>query len=56
MKDEREKERLDRYHVEAYQWAPDSRHLLFDSAGQLWYFSLENGTGIQITSNPDRFQ
>jgi dipeptidyl-peptidase 4 len=53
LKDEREKERLTRYHVEAYQWAPDSKHLLFNSQGQLWYFSLENGTAIQITSDPD---
>ena len=53
LKDEREKERLTRYHVEAYQWAPDSQHLLFNSQGQLWYFSLDSGTGIQITSNPD---
>ncbi|HEX4485247.1 MAG TPA: DPP IV N-terminal domain-containing protein, partial [Terriglobales bacterium] len=53
MKDEREKERLNRYHVEDYQWAPDSKHLMFDSEGQLWYFTLENGTGVQITSNPD---
>jgi dipeptidyl-peptidase-4 len=53
LKDEREKERLTRYHVEAYQWAPDSQHLLFNSQGQLWYFSLDNGTGVQLTSNPD---
>ena len=53
LKDEREKERVTRYHVQAYQWAPDSNHLLFNSQGQLWYFSLENGTAVQITSNPD---
>ncbi len=27
--DEREKERVTRYRVAAYQWAPDSKHLLF---------------------------
>src|SRR5215471_20954437 len=34
VKNEREKERLTRYHVAAYLWAPDSKHLLFDSQGQ----------------------
>ena len=53
LKDEREKERVTRYQVEAYQWAPDSHHLLFNSQGQLWFFSLENGTGVQLTGNPD---
>jgi hypothetical protein len=33
VKDEREKERLTRYHVAAYLWAPDSKHLIFDSQG-----------------------
>ncbi len=51
--DEREKERVTRYRVAAYQWAPDSKHLLFDSHGQLWYYSLENGTAVQLTSSPD---
>ena len=32
----------------AYQWAPDSRHLLFDSNGRLWMYDLSNGTGLQI--------
>ena len=41
--DEREKERVTRYHVAAYSWAPDSKHLLFDSQGQLWYYSLDTG-------------
>jgi dipeptidyl-peptidase-4 len=50
IKDEREKERVTRYHVAAYDWAPDSRHLLFDSQGQLWLYTIENGTAIQITS------
>ena len=51
--DEREKERLSRYHVAAYTWAPDSRHLLFDAQGQLWYYSLETGTAVQLTASPD---
>ena len=34
-------------------WSPDSKHLLFDSQGQLWYFSLDTGTAVQLTSSPD---
>jgi dipeptidyl-peptidase-4 len=51
--DEREKERVSRYHVAAYQWSPDSKHLLFDTLGQLWYYSLSTGTAVQLTSSPD---
>jgi dipeptidyl-peptidase 4 len=51
--DEREKERMQRYHVAAYTWSPDSQHLLFDSQGQLWYYSLDTGTAVQLTSYPD---
>lgn len=51
--DEREKERVTRYHVAAYSWSPDSKHLLFDSQGQLWYYTLETGTAVQLTSSPD---
>ena len=51
--DEREKERLTRYSVAAYHWAPDSRHILFDSHGQLWLYSLETGTAVQFTSSPE---
>lgn len=53
IKDEREKERVTRYHVAAYIWSPDSKHLLFDSQGQLWYFDLGTGTGVQLTSSAD---
>lgn len=53
IKDEREKERLTRYSVAAYHWAPDSKHILFDSHGQLWLYSLESGTDVQFTSNPE---
>ena len=53
MHDEREIERVTRYHVAAYSWAPDSKHLLFDSQGQLWYYSLDTGTAVQITSSPE---
>ncbi|HEV2398427.1 MAG TPA: DPP IV N-terminal domain-containing protein [Candidatus Sulfotelmatobacter sp.] len=53
VKNEREKERLTRYHVAAYLWAPDSKHLLFDSQGQLWLYDLGNDTAVQFTSAPD---
>jgi dipeptidyl-peptidase-4 len=53
VKNEREKERLTRYHVAAYLWAPDSKHLIFDSQGQLWLYDLGNGTARQLTSASD---
>jgi dipeptidyl-peptidase-4 len=53
VKDEREKERLTRYHVAEYMWASDSKHLLFDSQGQLWLYTIENGTAVQVTSKPE---
>jgi dipeptidyl-peptidase 4 len=53
IRDEREKERVTRYHVAAYQWAPDSKHLLFSSNGQLWLYDLDSGTALQFTSSPD---
>jgi dipeptidyl-peptidase-4 len=53
VKDEREKERLTRYHVAAYLWSPDSKHLIFDSQGQLWLFDLTTSTAVQFTSAPD---
>ena len=53
IKDEREKERLTRYHVAAYLWAPDSKHLIFDSNGQLWLFDLASNTAVQFTSASD---
>jgi dipeptidyl-peptidase 4 len=56
IKDEREKERVTRYHVAAYTWSPDSKHLLFDSQGQLWYYDLKTGTAVQLTSSPDASQ
>jgi dipeptidyl-peptidase 4 len=52
VKDEREKERLTRYHVAAYLWSPDSKHLIFDSQGQLWLFDMASGTAVQFTSAP----
>jgi dipeptidyl-peptidase 4 len=53
VKNEREKERLTRYHVAAYLWAPDSKHLIFDSQGQLWLYDLATETAVQFTSAGD---
>jgi dipeptidyl-peptidase-4 len=53
IKDERQKEAAQRYSIAAYHWSPDSKHLLFDALGQLWYYSLESGTAVQVTSSAD---
>jgi len=53
VKNEREQERLTRYHVAAYLWAPDSKHLIFDSQGQLWLYDLGSETAVQFTSASD---
>ena len=53
VKNEREKERLTRYHVAAYLWGPDSKHLIFDSQGQLWLYDLGTETAVQFTSAGD---
>ena len=52
-KDERQKEAMQRYAVAAYHWSPDSKHLLFDSLGRLWLYSLETGTAVQLTTSAD---
>jgi dipeptidyl-peptidase 4 len=53
IKNERERERVTRYHVAAYVWAPDSKRLLFDAHGQLWLFDLATSTAVQFTSASD---
>jgi dipeptidyl-peptidase 4 len=53
IKNEREKERIQRYSVAGYQWAPDSKHLLFDAKGQLWLYTLDTGTAVQLTSDSE---
>jgi len=45
---ETDRDHRERYNMAAYQWSPDSAHLMFDSNGRLWYYDLKNGTGIQI--------
>jgi len=53
VKNERERERLTRYQVAPYVWAPDSKHLIFDSQGQLWLYDLATATAVQFTSGSD---
>ncbi len=47
---ERDRDHRERYNMASYQWAPDSKHLLFDSNGALWLYDLRSGTGVQIGS------
>jgi dipeptidyl-peptidase 4 len=53
IKDERKQEAATRYSIAAYHWAPDSKKLLFDSMGQLWLYTLDTGTAVQLTSSND---
>lgn len=53
IKSEIQRENAARYGVAAYQWAPDSEHLLFDANGQLWLYDLGNETAFAMTSSPD---
>jgi dipeptidyl-peptidase-4 len=52
IREERTRDNRLRYKVAAYHWAPDSRHILFDALGQLWYYSLSTGTAIHLTASP----
>lgn len=45
---EQDKDHRERYGEASYTWAPDSRHLLFDSNGRLWIYDLTNGIGVQV--------
>jgi dipeptidyl-peptidase-4 len=47
---ERDRNNRSRYKEANYTWVPDSKHLLFDSNGQLWFFDLGTKTGLQIAS------
>lgn len=49
LKDERKTER--RHTVGGYQWAPDSSHLLFDANGQLWLYSTDSRTAVNVSSS-----
>jgi dipeptidyl-peptidase-4 len=45
---EQDKDHRERYKMASYFWAPDSKHLVFDSNGRLWVYDLGNGTGVEI--------
>jgi len=45
---EQDRDHRERYKMADYEWAPDSRHLLFDAAGRLWLYDLGNGIGVQV--------
>jgi dipeptidyl-peptidase 4 len=45
---ETDRDHRERYKMAAYQWGPDSMHLMFDSNGRLWIYDLRNGTGVQV--------
>jgi dipeptidyl-peptidase-4 len=53
FRDDRERERVTRYHAAEYLWSSDSTHLLFSPRGQLWLYDVDSGTGVQFTSDPD---
>ncbi len=53
LQSEQQKEAATRYGIAGYHWSPDSQHLLFDSQGQLWLYSLASGTATQLTSVTD---
>ena len=48
---ERKREYRARYDVPAYQWAPDSNGLLFETTGQLWFYDLRGGRSTQLTAS-----
>lgn len=53
MTDDRARDNRARYGVAAYQWAPDSKGILFNRNGNLWYFNLNTNTGKLITRAND---
>jgi dipeptidyl-peptidase-4 len=48
---EQGRDHRERYGMANYIWAPDSKHLMFDSNGSLWIYDLSNGTGVNIGSS-----
>ena len=51
--DERGRERRRRYAVASYLWSPDSKSLLFTSAGSLFLYELESGRARELTPGLD---
>ncbi|HEX6770763.1 MAG TPA: alpha/beta fold hydrolase [Acidobacteriaceae bacterium] len=45
---EQDKDHRARYGEASYLWAPDSKHLLFDSNGALFIYSLKDGVGVSV--------
>ncbi|TCK71970.1 S9 family peptidase [Acidipila rosea] len=45
---EKDKDHRGRYDEKDFQWAPDARHILFDTNGQLWLYDTRVGAGIQV--------
>ncbi len=45
---EQDRDHRSRYGMASYAWAPDMKHLLFDTNGRLWMYDLRNGTGLEI--------
>jgi dipeptidyl-peptidase-4 len=45
---EQDRDHRSRYGMASYTWAPDAKHLLFDTNGRLWLYDLRNGTGLEI--------
>jgi dipeptidyl-peptidase-4 len=45
---EKDSDHRERYKMASYLWSPDSKHLLFDAGGRLWYYDLHSGTGVQV--------
>jgi dipeptidyl-peptidase 4 len=49
IKNERERDRITRYHVESYHWAPHSDALIFLSDDQVYLYPLAGGAPRQLT-------
>ncbi|HET7650399.1 MAG TPA: DPP IV N-terminal domain-containing protein [Gammaproteobacteria bacterium] len=49
IKNERERDRITRYHVDSYHWAPKSDGLFFLSNDQVYLYSLADGRIRQLT-------
>ena len=45
---EQDKDHRSRYGEASYLWAPDSKHLLFDSDGALFLYALKSGLGVAV--------
>jgi dipeptidyl-peptidase-4 len=48
MGTEQELDHRARYHMKGYFWAPDGKHMMFDSAAAIWIYDLQSGTGVQV--------